>query len=320
MIAAVFFFQPLGQLLATLMAFAATEGFRHQILKTSDLDKCSIHQTEQTNAECARTVDRAWRLVSGLGIVPAALAVVSRLTIPESVSLFWMRHAEDKVDPYIQVYWVLDVKNDTNQAMQTRDYWPTPLKSDEDSIQLEEIPAHRESTIDGESDIRDSSPAGFLPTAPSQIDDATNPASFEDPSPREQSLKDFWNFLFGAEGSWTKGNWTDLFATSINWMLFDFTFYLLGVNSSRLIPNIFKDPEVLAPYPTLIHNEWHTLVATSVGAVVGGALAIKIMSKFSRKKIQMWCFLALAIFFVVLGILYVTLVYTNGAEIGRAHV
>lgn len=89
MIAAVFFFQPLGQLLATLMAFAATEGFRHQILQTSQLDSCSIGEIGDTSgAECARTVDRAWRLVSGLGIVPAALAVVSRLTIPESVSLF----------------------------------------------------------------------------------------------------------------------------------------------------------------------------------------------------------------------------------------
>ena len=145
--------------------------------------------------------------------------------------------------------------------MQTRDYWLEPLQSDdhdEDSIQ--EIPAHRASTIDDESDIRDRSPPEFLPKAPSQIDDATNPASFEDPSPREQSLKDFRKFLFGAEGSWTKGNWTDLFATSLNWMLFDFTFYLLGVNSSRLIPNMFKEPESQGPYPTLIDNEWHTLV------------------------------------------------------------
>ena len=214
------------------------------------------------------------------------------------------------------MYWVLDVKNDTNQAMQTRDYWPTPLQSDdcdEDSIQ--EIPAHRASTVDDESDIRDRYPLENLPKAPSLGHDATTPASFEDPSPREQSLRDFGKFLFGAEGSWTKGNWTDLFATSLNWMLFDFTFYLLGVNSSRLIPNMFKEPNSLGPYPTLIHNEWHTLVATSVGAVAGGALAIKIVSKFSRKKIQMWCFLALAIFFVILGILYVTLVDTNGAAV-----
>lgn len=195
--------------------------------------------------------------------------------------------------------------------MQTRDYWPDD--HDEDSIQ--EIPADRASTTDDELDIQDQSPPGFLPAAPNQIDDATTPASFEDPAPVEQSLKDFRNFLFGAEGSWTKGNWTDLFATSLNWMLFDFTFYLLGVNSSRLIPNMFKDQGSQGPYPTLIHNEWHTLVATSVGAVVGGALAIKIMNKFSRKKIQMWCFLALAIFFVILGVLYVTLVDTNGAAV-----
>lgn len=89
MVTAVFFFQPLGQLLATLMAFAATEGFREYILRNEDPKSCSIYVdrlTDPAGAECARTVDRVWRLVSGLGTFPAALAIVSRLTIPESVS------------------------------------------------------------------------------------------------------------------------------------------------------------------------------------------------------------------------------------------
>lgn len=88
MVAAVFAFQPLGQLLATLMAFAATEGFRKHILQIAAPESCSIIETLPDRAECARAVDRVWRLVSGLGAVPAALAIVSRLTIPESVSMF----------------------------------------------------------------------------------------------------------------------------------------------------------------------------------------------------------------------------------------
>lgn len=86
MVAAVFFFQPVGQLLATLFALAATEGFKRHILMHSAPDACSMDLTEAGAIDCARTIDRAWRLVSGLGLLPAALALVSRLTIPESVS------------------------------------------------------------------------------------------------------------------------------------------------------------------------------------------------------------------------------------------
>lgn len=98
MIAAVFFFQPVGQLLATLMAFVATEGFRKSILKNTDPNSCSISNTDIPGMECARTVDRVWRLVSGLGVVPAALAIISRLTIPESVRLFRTHHTKRKAD------------------------------------------------------------------------------------------------------------------------------------------------------------------------------------------------------------------------------
>lgn len=92
MIAAVFFMQPVGQLLAALLALAATEGFQGHILKNNtDTRSCSIyasHLTDPIGADCARTVDRVWRLVSGLGVVPAAIAIIFRLTIPESVSIF----------------------------------------------------------------------------------------------------------------------------------------------------------------------------------------------------------------------------------------
>lgn len=87
MIAAVFFFQPVGQLLAALLAFAATKGFRSHIVSVGGPSACSVHSTILEGKDCARTVDRIWRLVSALGAVPAALAIVSRLTIPESVSM-----------------------------------------------------------------------------------------------------------------------------------------------------------------------------------------------------------------------------------------
>lgn len=87
MIAAVFFCQSLGQLLAVLLALSAAGGFRSHIMQGLDPTMCSIKATKPEGATCARTMDRIWRLVSGLGTFPAALAIISRLTIPESVRL-----------------------------------------------------------------------------------------------------------------------------------------------------------------------------------------------------------------------------------------
>lgn len=137
--------------------------------------------------------------------------------------------------------------------------------------------------------------------------------SYEDPQPQEQSLRDFRIFLFGDQKS-AKGNWTDLLATSLNWALFDFSFFILGVNSSRLIPNMFRTSDTSA-YQRLFTNGWHTLVATCIGAVLGGAIAVKIMNNFSRKRIQTWSFLVLAFLFIVVGVLYVTLLNTDASAV-----
>jgi PHS family inorganic phosphate transporter-like MFS transporter len=98
MIAAVFFMQAFGQLIGTSVALAATEGFRRNLLGTNDPSTCSINVNPLAypdGAECARALDSTWRLVSGLGAFPAVLAIVSRLTIPESVR---KAHSELHVD------------------------------------------------------------------------------------------------------------------------------------------------------------------------------------------------------------------------------
>ena len=239
--------------------------------------------------------------------------------------------------------------------MQTRDYWPKSLASDSgvedsDSIQAEEdFPdlignitdeeSHLQAGAGGPSllsgagshipndAVEPRTPAQSLPLDPApgaqhhplKTNDSQPKSkrisSYEDPKPQEQSLTDFRDYLFRPGGNSTQGNWTDLFATSMNWMLLDFTFYLLGVNSSRLIPNIFSEPLAEGPFSKLTNNEWHTLVATSIGAVIGGAVAIKTMHHLSRRKIQMWGFLALAILFVVVGVLYVTILGTKAAPV-----
>lgn len=123
----------------------------------------------------------------------------------------------------------------------------------------------------------------------------------ENPHQVKSSRQDFLKYLF------TDGNWTDLFATSVTWMLLDFTFYLLGVNSTDFIPSMFGKPEVRNPPPSeLLSYERQLMESTSVAGVVGSLAAIWVIHNSSRKKIQMWGFLILGIVFVVVGALYMT--------------
>lgn len=134
MLAAVFLFQPLGQLIAVLMAFAATAGFRSYISTQPDDISCSVLASDQAGIECARTVDRAWRLIAGLGAVPAAVAMVFRLTIPESV------------------YYILDIKNDSNEAMHAKDYFGSSENlglDDRDSVHGDEFERTRKGGTQG---------------------------------------------------------------------------------------------------------------------------------------------------------------------------
>ena len=302
MLAAVFFCQPLGQLIAVLIAFAATAGFRSYISSLSNDTSCSVHAFDPVGIECARTVDRAWRLVAGLGSVPAVLAMVFRLTIPESV------------------YYILDIKNDSNEAMHAKDYFGSSEnlgRGDHDTVFVDDFEPTHKANAD-EHDV-----ATGLQLAPSALqsdlhgqalfeDPATNSVGpmvedLEDPHPSRASRADLYKYLF------TDGNWTDLFATAVNWMLLDFTFYLLGVNSSSFVPTMFgQNPgNELPPYSWLISNERHILESTSIGALVGSAVAIFAMHLYSRRRIQVWGFLILGGLFIVVGALYVTLRRTN---------
>lgn len=150
----------------------------------------------------------------------------------------------------------------------------------------------------------------------------------EVPSPAPAGKEDSQQGWFGEFFAYLQRdqNWLDLFATSVNWTLLDFTFYLLGVNSSSFVPILFGDNNDPGrpPYSLLINEERHIMESSSVGALLGSIAAILIMlfrspkpflKKFnSPRKVQMWGFISLAPLFVIVGALYVTLPKT------RAHV
>ena len=329
MLAAVFFCQPLGQLSAVLMAYAATAGFKSYIASAPVAKACSVLATDLDGQECARTVDRAWRLVAGLGAVPAAVAIIFRLTIPESVSL--CRNVDRNctyrhTDHQIQVYYSLDIKNDSNEAMQAKEYFGS-----EEDLGLD----RRHSVLTHESRNLSS---GLGATIDSKRSDVANDTATHHPQPALRhkasiqpdsneiepgvtvvdmlnedphrvlaSRADFYKYLF------IDKNWTELFATSANWMLLDFTFFMLGVNSSSFVPTIFgkRSSPLTSPYVMLVRNERHIMMSTSIGALVGSALAIGVIHYYSRRKIQTWGFLGLGVLFVVVGALYITLPTTN---------
>ena len=182
-----------------------------------------------------------------------------------------------------------------------------------DSFEMESIAPDDESEFENGS-VVDGQP-GHIPQAQIQT-----PAPAISPDPQQGWFGAFFAYL-GRD--W---NWVDLFATSVNWMLLDFTFYLLGVNSSSFVPILFGEntgPES-PTYSLLIDEERHIMESSSVGALLGSLAAIAIMllrssrpflKNFnSPRKVQMWGFVSLAPLFVIVGALYVTLPRT------RAHV
>ncbi|KAH1496581.1 hypothetical protein KXW25_009036 [Aspergillus fumigatus] len=76
LLATVFFCQSLGQLAAQLIALIAVAGFQHHIPTNPDTITCT--------ETCVRSLDTIWRLLVGLGAVPAFIALWFRLTIIES--------------------------------------------------------------------------------------------------------------------------------------------------------------------------------------------------------------------------------------------
>ncbi len=76
MMAAVFSMQGLGQLGGALVMVCLVAGFRHHLEPVASFAACT--------GQCQIAVDKMWRALIGIGIVPAVIALYYRLTIPET--------------------------------------------------------------------------------------------------------------------------------------------------------------------------------------------------------------------------------------------
>lgn len=97
MIAAVFSMQGFGQLFAAIIAMIMAVAFKRSYLSILDESLC--------DDACRLAADRSWRVIVGVGAIPACLALYYRITIPETPRYtFDVQFDVEKADADIRAY------------------------------------------------------------------------------------------------------------------------------------------------------------------------------------------------------------------------
>jgi MFS transporter, PHS family, inorganic phosphate transporter len=328
MLAAVFFMQPVGQLIANLVAVIATAAY-HRHIAGADPSHCT--------GDCQQTTDKIWRWVVGLGAVPPTIALIFRLYIPESPR------------------YMLEVEMDSATAVQDSKWYYGSRSSvsvqqvDEEMVEMSQKPAidtaqnttvHQgklsvppetlgyagsstQGSTDGTQDEitvieppaappkRQPSIQSIHSAASSIVPDPPTEPTPSGPSKRPKAKKPTWTQY--SKGFYkyliTDNNWTDLAGTAAAWCVLDFSFYFLGVNSSNIIAKIWGTTETTSVYELLMQNGWRALITNSIGAMVGGAIMMAVVRW--RWNVQMYGFLILGGLFFTVGFTYVYLLHTR---------
>lgn len=301
--AAVFLMQSLGQLMASVVGLVVlvAVGGNYGLA------------TETDQVEAAIVVDRIWRYVVGVGALPALIAIIFRLPIPESPR------------------YTLDVDNDGARALRdTEIYLRIASKNHGQDSQA---------AVSGNYDVENGSPAGYpgghnLREVPRAADNASSVRGGEDGArmvihdlrgdgwegedseklPDPFSRQELVRFFV------TDGNGMYLLGTSVCWFLLDFAFYGLGINNPRVIAQIWASQPVLdantvdntpdwqnptdselSIYETLKQDGIHSIITVSVGSLLGSIILIKAINYIPRKAWQTWSFLGLGVLFAIIG-------------------
>ncbi|KAG9853865.1 MFS general substrate transporter, partial [Aureobasidium melanogenum] len=268
MLTAVFMCQPLGQLLATLVPLVAVYAARESL----------PHDSQVCEGDCLKTLDVIWRLILGLGAVPAAASLWFRLTIIESP-----RYTVDIVRNDHQA------AVDVNRYFYSGDHFSTRSRvsfqqDHEDELNTEEAhnPIFPLSTIDSE----------------------------EVQQPPQASWADIKDYF------WHQGNYRTLVATSLTWLSLDLAFYGLGMNDYTTLEIIWANndgnpPDTPSPlYQSLLANAWQSLLIVSLGAILGNLITLVSINRLGRRVIQINGFFWLFVLFLVIGTSYHTLTKT----------
>ena len=116
-----------------------------------------------------------------------------------------------------------------------------------------------------------------------------------------------------------QGNWRHLLATAGAWMLLDLSFYGLEFNNPQIVAGILSGCSVsqgpssktrgldpAAARAKFQDNEKDYMIIVSIGGVCGSVLLIWLVNHLNRKRLQLAGFLVLAFWFLILGVVLVT--------------
>jgi len=225
-----------------------------------------------------RSVDQIWRWVMGLSLVPAVIASLLRLTIPESP-----RYTLDVTDNISKAFdesnrfnnaalepeWVRQANLDTVSTALSQDDDDNASKGDEQ--ELIDVIDINQSKIQAKRYF---------------IDDGN------------------WRLLVGTALCWFLLD-IGFYALSLNSpRLISKLWYQ---DSPQQAGNELWDtnPDVLDPqkgiYTILITNSTHSLIISSIGGLTGSAAMLYFVDKVNRRKFQLGSFLVLAVLFIITG-------------------
>ena len=279
MLACLFFMQPVGQFIGTVIAIIATAGFK---------SKMQVSWKDKLTPETIRAVDRAWRVIVGFGAVPALIAWVVRLGIPESPR-FTMDILLDtsKAERDVGDYFIVANKGSATPQVQQNSHGDERVLGSSQNqngpvgnvqeianrsntvMNLQQVANEPRNVVDNvTSPLEHPSPAELRPSLP--LNEANNPEpnrkSLPQPSTirrhkvdQNGSYEDGFTiqnvtksgpevYTYAKIKSWlaaflqwlgTERNSLHLAGTTLTWGLLDFSFYGLGMSSASTIQEIW---------------------------------------------------------------------------------
>ena len=273
---------------------------------------------------CFKAVDQAWRAIVGIGGVPALVAYIIRLKIPESPRytlevLQDGERAEQETERYFGI--------NTNLSSQQQANTQSSIQHPSDTTPNISASETQLAAAQKEPDISLVPPAGQQ-HPPLQPKHTFTSSSRFDSHTREDNEDDsswviFCKWYTGLKSYLRKdGNWIHLTGTLTTWFLLDISFYGLGMSSPANIQRIFNDQTsattakdtTSSVYSILMGNAWHSLLVVSLPAVTGGLAMIFAVQRYKPVKLQSFFFVILAILFFIIGGLFDTFLDVKGAH------
>ncbi|KAF9902777.1 Inorganic phosphate transporter pho84 [Linnemannia zychae] len=276
MMAAVFAMQGFGYLTTALVAIMLLLGFKSMIIANP------------------MNLDYVWRLLIGLGCVPALVAVYFRMTIPETPR------------------YVLDVENnlhkaesDVNRVIPTRN----ALQSDRDEVEARNSnsrvhPRRNNNALGGDDGLGS---GGYQKggSGTSRAGGANGYNSlFSVPSTNERShqnsgtFRDFCRYFSRWE------TFKVLLGTSVTWFALDVAFYGIGLNNTFILSTIHFSTSTGEAYETIWNATVGQAIIVLLGAIPGYWFTVFLIERLGRIKIQVLGFVMSCILFCILGFAY----------------